>query len=259
MAGTGFGLTAQTVSEGILITFNNIPQDSVRLFIDVASIGDSETYSGGVMGSFADIRDASNSGGPFASVQLERIKETGKVIFPFAQAGQKLRITAQVTTRSDLDNHVTPGFIVTRTVAEKNGTGFNREDLRFELNETHTAVTLHSMPVFSSDVVLHSRKIDFTVLVLANGVDNLISTGVHHIPAGLSPDGLTWTFEPEMSADLRNHDALQSGNFYTAWAMAAVNVIHDGILWSVDIARTPNFNWLCPTKTQHFQVLGSVA
>ena len=58
-------------------------------------------------------------------------------------------------------------------------------------------------------------------------------------------NGLTWTFEPEMTGSLRknNNDWLQDGNYYPAWAMAYANIIHDGIIWSIEIAKTPIFNF----------------
>ena len=240
----GFGLTAEVISEGILLIFYNIPPDSIRLFISIQSWDDTGEFgSYHMISSFADIRDASFLGGAISSLQLERIKGNGRIIFPIVQAGQKYTISASIQTRYDIDNDITPTFIYTEIIAE-NGIYFNREDLQFEVNETNTAVTLHSVPVFSSDVVFCSQKIGFSVFISV-GESRSISVATHHIPDGLSSDGLTWTFEPQMTDNLRenNNNWLQSGNYYPAWARAYANIIHDGIIWSVEIAKTPVFNF----------------
>ena len=241
---TGFGFIAEAVSEGILLTFSNIPSDSVRLFIAVQSWDDTgEMGHYNRISSFADIRDASFPYGAISSFQLERVKETGRVIFPIVQMGQKYTISASVQSRSDLDNGIEPVFIEVEVTAE-NGIYFNRDGVQFELNDTNSAVTLHSMPLFSSSVVFHAQKIEFNTVVSVMDVGS-ISVGTHHIPAGLSSDGLTWTFQPQMTDSLRadNNGWLQSGSYYPAWSVVYANIVHDDIVWSVEIAKTSIFDF----------------
>lgn len=242
---TDFGFTAEAVSEGILLTFNNIPPDSIRLFISVQSWDDTEKLKSSydLVSSIADIRETSCPGRGAHSLQLERVKETGKVFFPIVQAGQKYRISASIQTRSDIDNETIPTFIENEVIA-KNGIYFNREDVILELNDTNSTVTLLSEPLFSSEVNFYTNKFDFGVTIVIDEQGS-IGTGTHHIPEGLSSDGLTWTFEPQMSENLRRHhgDLFESGKSYSAWAVTYVNIIYDDIVWSVEIAKTPKFNF----------------
>jgi len=234
-----FRFTAEAVSEGILLTFSNIPSDSVRLFISVQLWDDTgEIGHYNCISSLADIRDASFPYRAISSLQLERVKETGRVIFPIVQAGQKYTISAFVQSRSDIDNGFYSVFIDVEVIAE-NGIYFNRDEVQFKLNDTNSSVTLHSMPLFSSDVVFHAQKIGFYTVI------GSISVGTQHIPSGLSSDGLTWTFEPQMTDSLRdyNNDWLQSGSYYPAWSVVFANIIHDDIIWSVEIAKTPIFDF----------------
>ncbi|MCL2592008.1 MAG: hypothetical protein FWD82_01460 [Defluviitaleaceae bacterium] len=244
IASSDFGLTAEAISEGLLLTFNNIPSDTIRLFIHVQSWCDTETLesSHDIIASFADIRDASFSVGERHSIKLEQVKETGKVIFPIAQAGQKYRISALVQTRSDINNEVVPVFIETEVIA-KNGIHFNKDDVRLELYN-NSAVTLSSVPLFSSEIVFDTQKFSFGVTIMV-GETGSIGIGTHHIPDGLSSDGLTWVFEPQMTDNLRSNSNgwLESGNYYPAWAIAYANILHDDILWFVEIAKTPEFSF----------------
>ncbi|MCL2443482.1 MAG: hypothetical protein FWD13_08485 [Treponema sp.] len=240
-----FGFTAEAVPEGLLLTFNNIPPDIIRLFISVQSWDDKEELENGhdIVSSYADIRDASFSRGGIHSLQLESVKETGKVIFPIVQPGQKYYISAMVQTKADIDNDVIPIFINKEIIAG-DGIYFNKEHVTLELNNTNSAVTLLSEPLFSSDVIFNTQKYDFSVTIIAKE-NGSIGLGTHHIPAGLSSDGLSWVFEPNMTNNLRinNGGWLESGNDYPAWAIVYVNIIHDDIIWSVEIAKTPEFNF----------------
>jgi hypothetical protein len=242
---TDFGITAEAITEGLLISFSNIPSDTIRLFISVNSWDDSEETenSYNIFSSFADIRDASFTSGGIYSLQLEKIKETGKTIFPMVQAGQKYIVSAMLQTKSDIDNEVIPIFIEVETIAE-NGIYFNRNDIELGLNINNSAVTLHTEPLFSSDVIFYTQKYDFgvSIMVKENGS---IGLGTHHIPEGLSADGLTWAFEPQMTEILTNHNDgwLETGNYYPAWISAYVNIIHDDIIWFYEIAKTPVFNY----------------
>ena len=241
---TKFGLTVETVSEGLLLTFNNIPPDSIRLFISVHSWCHTEEVENGqnTVVAFADIRDTSFSEGGLPSLQLTRVKETGKVIFPIVQAGQKYHISAMIQTRADIDNKTIPVFVDTEIIG-KNGIYFNREDVELELIN-NSAVTLYTEPLFTSPVIFHTQKYSFGITIMVDE-NRSIGLGTHHIPAGLSSDGLTWIFEPEMTESLRKYNAgwLETGNYYPAWAKAYVNILHGDIIWSVEIARTQNFNF----------------
>ena len=245
-ADAGFGMTATAVPEGILLTFSNIPDDAVRLFVNVSSWSDAEEAADrhDIISAYADIVDESFfSARP--SFQLERLRETGRVVFPIVQAGQRYRISAMVATRQDhelmMDDVSGQIWVEAEGVAE-GGIYFNRADVALALNDTNSAVTITSEPIFTSDVTFHAQKYSFGVTILV-GEHSSIGVGDHHIPQGLSADGLTWTFEPQMTENLIKDASewLESGVLYTAWVTAYVDIIYDDITWSVEIAKTPRF------------------
>jgi hypothetical protein len=245
-----FGMTAESVSEGILLTFKNIPSDAIRMTIHFTYFDTEEDISPhSIISSFADLRDTSFTTGSFSSIQLERVKQTGKVIFPIVQTGQEYTVFAYVYTQHDhelmLNNAGNFQPIMAQTVIiPQNGTFFNKDDIRLVLNNTISNMTLSSEPVFSSAVTFGSQKYSFGVTVIVPEIGS-IGVADHHIPQGLSSDGLTWLFEPEMTRNLRenNNGWLEKGTSYSAWASAYANIIFDYILWNVQIARTHEFNY----------------
>ncbi|MCL2293671.1 MAG: hypothetical protein FWC36_02230 [Spirochaetes bacterium] len=48
-----------------------------------------------------------------------------------------------------------------------------------------------------------------------------------------------------MTENLRKNNGgwLETGTYYTAWVVAYANIIYDGILWSVEIAKSPEFEF----------------
>ena len=249
VADTDFGMTAEAVPEGILMTFSHIPSDASHLWISVLSLED----SGGsgnqrtASASFAGITNTSALNWVHSTQQLETIKQTGKVVFPFVQAGQTYHFLATVYNQQDRaqslgDDHFRPLQASAECIAE-GGIYFDRDSVTLTLDDAHAVMALTSEPAFSSEVMFASQKYSFGVTIVVDK-NRSVSVADHHIPEGLSPDGLSWTFEPEMSVNLMEHnDWIESGADYTAWAEVRAEIIHDGILWSVEIAKTPNFTF----------------
>jgi len=247
-----FGLTAEAVPEGLLITFRNIPADAIRMTINV-SYWDTDEYDNpyNFISSFADLRDASLPGGSVPCFQLDKVKQTGRVIFPIVQTYEKYNVLALVFNERDHelnmsnDENYKPLFAEAEFIPE-NGIYFNRSDVRLDINDTHSVVTLSSEPVFSSEVKYSSQKYSFGVTILVDDKGS-IGVGDHHIPVGLSPDGLTWTFGPHIRDDIRESESgtewLERGTYYTAWASAYVNIVYDDIIWEIEIANTPTFDF----------------
>ena len=248
-ANAEFRLAAEAVPEGILLIFSNIPSDATHLWINVQSWGNTEEPEDhqSLISSYAGITDASVQGWVNSTQNLDKVKETGRIIFPIVQTGMKYSITAIVYNEREFgleresDEYFPPRSAHVNFIAG-NGNYFNRSDVRLEINDTHSAVTISSEPVFTSQVTFAEQKYRFSVTIL---VDNGRSIGVgeHHIPDGLSRDGLTWVFEPQMTESLRRENAgwLETGSYYPAWGTAYVHIIYDDIKWSVEIAKTPEF------------------
>jgi len=247
-----FGLTAEAAPEGILLTFSNIPSDATHLWISVISWGDTEAPEDhhSVISSFAGITDDYVRGWVHSTRQLDKVKQTGKVIFPVAEAGVKYLLSATVYNEHEMNlfrennENFWPTTVYAEFVAD-NGISFNRDDVKLEVNDTHSVVTLTSEPKFSSEVTFDDQKYSFGVTI---SVDDSRSMGVgdHHFPEGLSSDGLTWEFEPQMTNDMRSDNDpgwLETGAYYPAWAEAYANIIYDDIKWRVGIAKTPEFKY----------------
>jgi len=233
LADTNTGLKAESVPEGILLTFGNIPADTARLFIQAQTWLDAEGTPSvlNLISSFTDLRNES----------LEQIKQTGTVILPVVQAGQKYDIAALLQTDHDLElmeQGFLPDFFTTECVAE-NGIYFEK-NIELKLIDNNTGVTLSSEPVFSSEVTYAPKKYRFAVTIRhyenETGTGS-ISVGDHHIPAA---NGLTWVFDPAMTESFRENKELESGS-YPAYATVFCNIIYDNITWAIEIAKTPEF------------------
>jgi hypothetical protein len=241
-----FGIAAEPVPDGILLTFSNIPEDTVRLFVHV-SHWENEEYdsSRNINSSIADIRDISLATERHHSIQLDKLKKTEKLIIPIFDIGQKYWISATVYNKQEHELLMSdlyywkPG-IETELIAD-NGIYFNKDGINFELNNNNSTVSLSSGPMFSSDVVYCSQKFNFGIVIIVP--EGSVSKWTHHIPEGLSSDGLNWTFEPRMSYEFQNVEYLKNGHYYTAWAIAEANIIYDDITWSIEIAKTPVFTY----------------
>jgi hypothetical protein len=180
---------------------------------------------------------------------LDKVKQTGKIIFPIVQQGVKYHISATIYNEHERNlsrnnaEYTLPRMANAELIAG-NGINFNRDNVRLELNNGNSAVTLSSDPVFSSDVIFDVQKYSFGVIVLVDD-NRSISIGDHHFPQGLSADGKTWIFEPYWTDSLKQHnlDWLEIGTYYPSYGNVYANIIYDDIKWSVEIAKTPEITY----------------
>jgi hypothetical protein len=248
VSNSDFGLTAEAVPEGILLSFSNIPSNTTQMWISISSWGDSEEQSNphNHISSYAAIEDASFHTWVNSVKQLDKIKQTGKIIFPIVQTGIKYSISVTIYNEQERNSFRKDEIFEQRVayaeLIANNGIYFNKNDVRLELNNTNSVVTLSSEPVFSSSVMFDELKYSFEVIVLIDD-NRSISIGEHHFPEGLSSDGKTWAFEPYWTDTLKkyNQDWLEIGSPYSAWATIHANIIYDDIKWQVEIAKTPEF------------------
>jgi hypothetical protein len=241
-----FGVIAEQVTDGILLTFSNIPSDAVRLFIHVSYwINEDYEDSRNIVSSLADIRDVSIESNRSHSIQLDRVKETGKVYVPILQAGQNYRISATVYNKHEHESLMSDIYFwksaAEAEIIAENGIYFDDADIKLEINNSNTVVSLFSEPIFSSEVIFDILKYSFGITILVP--EGSIGTYSHHIPDGLSSDGLSWTFDPQMTEGFKDIEWIKNSESYTAWATAEVNIIHDDILWTIEIASSPIFTY----------------
>jgi len=216
-------LKAETVPEGICITFDNIPKETNRLFIMLNNYGGKEqpesTYD--IIGSYSDIKGDI----------LEQVKQTRKIVFPFVQAGQKYGILVSFENEKGQKIVGVPEWINTECIANA-GIYFN-DGLKLELNKNNTSVILSSEPEFSKEVQYAPEKYWYRV-----SIDSSENGSLSY--SDKSTNGLYWDFEPQMTYDFKKGEYLQSGN-YSAYVTAYRNVIYDNVTWAVEIAKTPEF------------------
>ena len=169
-----FELSAEAVPEGILLSFDNIPSDASYLWIHVYDWFniDEPMYRHDLISSYAGITDSSVQGWVHSAQQLAKVKQTGKVIFPFAEAGKKYRITAMLYSQRDYESFrngedFLPCMAETECIA-RNGIYFDRDMVRLELDKTNSSVTLSSEPVFSSGVNFDTQKYSYGVTILVS-------------------------------------------------------------------------------------------
>ena len=246
-----FGLTAEVVPEGIRLNFNNIPADVTHMWLSVVFWGDEEYPEDNVFPimSYASITNTSVRGWVNASQQLERIRQTGSIIFPIVQAGLNYHFSVTVYNEHEYYNmsEVHENSVARITYADviaDNGIYFNRGDVRLELDNTNAVATIVTEPAFSSKLIFDEQKYSFGVTIMVDN-ERSIGAGDHHFPDGLSYNGLSWTFEPKLTESLREYNGgwLETDTHYTAWVVAYANIIYDDIAWSIEIAKTPEFNF----------------
>ena len=248
---TEFALTAEAVPQGILLTFSNIPEDATHLWISVQSLGNTEEPEDmqNSISSYAGITNTSVRGWVNSTQNLDTIRETGKVIFPVVEPGRKYSISANVYNEHEFymmrrtDDYYSSRFAYADFVAQ-DGLCLGRDRVRLDINDNHSFIAISSEPVFSSEVMFAEQKYGFSITILVD-YERSIGVGEHHIPDGLSNDGLTWVFEPIMTDRLKTENGgwLETGSYYPAWGTAYVNIVFDDIIWAVEIAKTPEFNY----------------
>jgi hypothetical protein len=246
-----FGISAEPISEGILLTFDNIPSDTVRMTIFAFYYDEENPHPSNTVTSMADLRDVSLLNDRVKVAQLDKVKQTGKVILPIIQPGKRYHISATVWNEHDHElfknNDENYHSISASTdCVVKDGIHFNSEALSLKLDDNYTVATLSSEPIFSADVSFDNQKYTYCVTI---DVPEKGSIGVasFHIPDGLSSNGMEWVFEPYMTADIDKDIPdgwLEKGQGYTAFVEANANIIYDEVTWFIEIAQSPEFTYI---------------
>jgi hypothetical protein len=221
------GLKAEAVTEGICVTFENIPPETTYLFISFSKglIYSPPDNPHDEIISFAEIKDDS----------LEQVKKTKRIVFPIVQSGEIYRIFVSLLKEEFQSIEGLPQYITAECIA-KNGIYFDK-NTELKLNDTHTGVTLSSEPEFSSEVIFDTNKNDFSVtLILKQTETEVIAVNVGY----LSTNELIWEFEPELTDTLKKME-YKKMNSYPAFITAYCKIIYDNIAWNVEIAKTPEF------------------
>jgi hypothetical protein len=208
------GLKAKNASEGIVLTFDNIPSEAARMFIHIMEIEEGANP----VPVFTDIR----------GTLLEQVKEKGKVVCPFVQNGHHYYIAVAVNTV----NNVNSPYWENVEITANNGV-HTLNEISLELNNAQTGVTLSAEPVFSGNVQYDSQKYRYMVTIKA-GTNDSIGYGEH------ANNKLTWEFMPRMIEDLKKDNINVSGNL-PAYVTAYCNINYDDLLWAVGVVTSKEF------------------
>ena len=217
---------AEAVPQGIMLTFDNIPEEIDCLFISFQDVDPNTEYqiNPEILFSYSVI-----GGSP-----LEQVKKTGRVIIPFVKAGQKYFISVDFQKNNDQY----PGEWTHWMLAEcvpYSGIYSSYKDIRLMLNRTKTGLTLPYEPVFSEEVQYSFPKYEYVVTVYSTGNNANMSYSF-----GRQANSLTWNFEPAMTEELKKNNNLERGD-YSAFVRAFCHVIYDNITWNVELAKTNVF------------------
>jgi len=233
-------LKAISIPEGISLHFDNIPTNTNWVYIEYTDWGGKDSpanyYDG--TSNYAYIKDIQ---------EIERLKKTHTLILPFVQANHKYKIYAVFFLTKEGETQTQdniPILLETDCIAD-NGIFFFG-DIKLNINDTQTSVSLSSKPQFTSEVQYAPVEISYKMTLLFNGTGAgfaTISIGDLILKKFFFDDGLTWNFEPEMSDYLKEGSQIKSGVNYPAYFTARSNVIYDNITWSVEIAKSKEFNY----------------
>jgi hypothetical protein len=170
---------------------------------------------------------------------LEQVKKTGRIVFPVVQSGETYRISASFNIEGYQPVEGMPEWINVECIAG-NGINFNK-NIELKLDDAHTAVTLSSEPVFSSEVTFDAYKYSYDITIIQKHTETeVLSMGGS--AGDYVTNALKCVFEPEWTNLLNEENSLESGS-YPAYVTAFANIIYDNIKWYVEIAKTPKFTY----------------
>ena len=144
-----FSVIAKGTSEGIELSFSNIPKDTYSLYI---SFSDITTNSQKTDISDTNIyiwdNDASKN-------ELTKLRQSGNLLCPFVKNGHEYSITVTVYTVKDFENNfdIIRDFLTYSTNAIAGGGIYLTNNPALNFTDENTTVTLSEMPMFSEKVV----------------------------------------------------------------------------------------------------------
>jgi hypothetical protein len=231
-------ISAETVPEGILLTFSNysnIPQEMDYLTVVFTSWYGSEEPDWetndqlGVMNLLSNRLDAQT----WENV-IEQVRQTGTVTFPFVQPGQRYIIRAVFVDHELINekSYDSKGIATLYTECVADGGIYLNKNISLNMNNDRTGVSLSSEPVFTTDVQFGELKVLYNIIIHKGDYTEAFTNYT---------DDLLWNFEPSFREYLTKEGVI-NGN-YPAIAGASLNIIHDNISWIMEIAHTPLFTY----------------
>jgi hypothetical protein len=208
---TIIGLMAKTVSNGIQVTFNEIPIETNRVFITVSAINENMPNDG-IM-AFTDFRGE----------QLEQIKNSQTFVCPFVQSGKEYLITAILSQDSEQDIWIDSTATAGWGIRPSNSPIL---DISSEL----TVATLSEEPIFPIEVQYAPQRYAYQITILK---DNTSSFGYSERTSDL-------IFNISAMREVFEKDGIEITGL-PAYINAFSNLVYDNITWAVRIAESEKF------------------
>jgi len=225
----------ETISEGVLITFDDIPDDVNSINIAIENCGE-KVYTF-TEGDYPNRRDMISYS--MAWIQediLEQVKQTKRIIFPFVKAGEKYNI-AVVFMKSGEEESAFAPFV---QFTAENGI-YLEKDIELILNEAKTSVHLSDEPRFTSDVEYSDNTHSFSFSMFRDEH----SVGMGGISTAPNTREIFWDFEPSISEQIKRSRNREPEKFfsgeYTAYIQFSIVLIYDNIEWYNYFVKSPYF------------------
>ena len=231
-------ISAETVPEGILVTFSNLNEILPKItdvLVAFRDWGGGEEPNWENYDTLASMNLLSNLREYHCENAIEQVRQTGKVIFPFAQTGHRYIITAYFYNgnlpEGSPESEYNIKTLNTECIAD--GGIYPNKKITLDVNNTRTGVALSTAPVFTSDVQFGHPKMAYSILIQTKDNPQAIASD--------NTDDLFWNFEPRFSKKLKETNMAKGD--YPAYVTANLNIIHDNISWWLEIAKTPVFTY----------------
>lgn len=215
-ATTNLGLQIEHISEGMLLTFSDIPQNVTTMLINIYEEKYATTQSPDMLGIVL---------GP----KLDEIKQTKKLIIPFAQQDTEYAISVNLIRNDETD----PATNLIESVQAENGT-YIINNMELILNDEQTGVILSAEPEFSSSVEYDSYKYEYILL-------NLIDENKSLSNSIYSGNELSCNFIPDTINLIKESDPSLNGTF-PSYVVALCNIDYQGVSWKVCVAKSEKFS-----------------
>ena len=218
---TGMSVTAKGTSEGIVLLFNDIPQDIYSLqigFFDITS-NDIVNFEKDVPNTFVYINENN----------LDELKRKGNILCPFAVCGHEYSIVVSLVTISDLENNFENSNFAACTANAVAGGGI------FLTNNPSLVFTNENRDVALSEIPTFSGKVEYSPKGLFRYLNFVIMEDGSNYGGGISHwNELTYPVRETLSKT-QEHFGF-NGDFPVNATVAGI-LMYNGIEWDVMVAK----------------------
>jgi hypothetical protein len=232
------GMKVETSADALFLLFDSVPEETTGLNVSLEDItgtdfinnsGESRFFIG--LSASSSVKNMIKTYQNISGDALKQIKLSRKLKIPFAKTGHRYQVIVLFTTNvteSGAGNSVSNRVYTAKTefTADK-GIYFNNEII---LNKNETTVTLSSEPQLPANTEYAPGKYIWSVTVTGDFGLMSFPMQFNDNPSGSS---LSWDYDRFMKEKFA---ALEGGG-HSASITVFCNVIHDGIIWSIEIPK----------------------